>query len=655
MFRGFERQSYMVLRLVWRRTEKLPAIRILGLRLLHQLGLGPRVSRVLYGTPSASGSADGRVDQSILDGVSGLNSSTYGLLRPYPRPDERHFKRIESDYAEARARTDSKTRIVVLSAITGAYEAAPRHECLMSDARYVLAVDGPVSCESQMTELVQVDYFDVDPVRRARYVKTHPHLYAGVCDVIVWVDSNIIIRGDIAPIVDDFLTSGRPVGAIQHPLRADVYAEGVECITRKKDDAEVVEAHLARYRGIGFNTDQLVESNVLLLRMDHPKVRRFLARWWSEIERGSRRDQLSLNYAAENVGIDFHWIARRPNSVRNHPDFALIHHAANRLAGAQLRAPEQRAIVSPLHSRLEKWRSVHAEIVICVHNALEVTRACLASVSACRNSAFHSIILVDDGSNPETAEFLRPFAATEPGVSLVRHEAALGYTKAVNAGLRLTSGEFVVLLNSDTIVSANFIEKMFDAIRTTPGAGIVGPLSNAASTQSIPNHLSSATQTAVNRLPAGMSPGDMDLWCEANSPETYIRTPLIHGFCFGLTRDTITTIGEFDEKNFPDGYGEENDYCFRATDAGIGLVVAANTYVFHAKSKSYSREHRAQIVQVSNKRVAELHGEGRVRRSIINMQCNPSLIALREKAKLLYDQDSRLCPSRTVLKGGGLI
>ena len=71
-----------------------------------------------------------------------------------------------------------------------------------------------------------------------------------------------------------------------------------------------------------------------------------------------------------------------------------------------------------------------------------------------------------------------------------------GYTKAANIGIRKSHADYIVLLNSDTIVTNNWIEKLIISLLTTPNAGIVGPMSNAASYQSIPNIKGTGKQTA---------------------------------------------------------------------------------------------------------------------------------------------------------------
>ncbi|MEX0919673.1 MAG: hypothetical protein WDZ32_00870, partial [Candidatus Saccharimonadales bacterium] len=183
------------------------------------------------------------------------------------------------------------------------------------------------------------------------------------------------------------------------------------------------------------------------------------------------------------------------------------------------------------------------------------------------------------------------------------------------------------------------VEKMAHAVFSTPGAGIVGPLSSAASHQSIPEHLSTKEQTAINELPPGITPDNMNTYCERWSlVNIYPLVPLVHGFCLGLTRKTIDRVGYFDEKNFPNGYGEENDYCFRATDAGIGLVVATNTYIYHTKSKSYIGKKRIKLMKRGNETLAKLWGKERIRRAILSIQDNPNLQRQRRKATEIYNK-----------------
>jgi GT2 family glycosyltransferase len=477
----------------------------------------------------------------------------------------------------------------------------------------------------------------------ARYVKTHPHALLGHYEFAIWIDSNIMILGDIHVLLDSFIESGTVVAAFPHPYRTSIYEEIEACIAQGLDDAETMREQIARYRKAGFAHQDLIESNLMMFNLSDRRVRALLDLWWSEIERGSRRDQLSLNYALAQIGLGWHPIASRPDNARTHLMLAFGGHdrdkgVARRLVdevGAPPSDPYQGTPYDRIREqRIAAQRERRIDIVVCVHNALDHVSACLESVR--RHRTTQRIIIVDDGSDAPTAAFLSAFAKNQSEVELIRHDQPGGYTRAANRGLAASRGEFVILLNSDTIVTDGWAEKMADAVFSTPGAGVVGPMSSAASWQSIPNHRGTEQQTAVNLLPAGMTAEDMNRCCEQWTIDGIVpRVPLVHGFCFGLTREIIDKVGYFDETHFPGGYGEENDYCFRAADAGFGLVVATHTYVFHAKSKSYVDTDRIRLTGEASQTLHRLHSPARIRRAVEAMEHNPLLWKFRQNAAKL--------------------
>jgi len=305
-------------------------------------------------------------------------------------------------------------------------------------------------------------------------------------------------------------------------------------------------------------------------------------------------------------------------------------------AGVHGTAAKQVSYAILKRERIERQRDREVDIVICVHNALGYVEACLASVLETLGHR-HRVIVVDDASDPEVGDHLRSLSERNGQLYVHTNMARTGYTKAANVGLRLSGADFVILLNSDTMVAPNWIEKLCDAVYATEGTGIVGPLSNAASFQSIPNHRSTPTQTATNRLPPDMSVADVDLCCESWTRGMMLpRVPLVHGFCLGVRRAVIDAIGLFDELLFPDGYGEEDDYCLRASDAGFGLVVATHTYVFHAKTMSYSLSERQALTTAAGRALRMRHGNARVDGAIKTLASNRILKRFRREAAALY-------------------
>ena len=549
------------------------------------------------------------------------------------RPPE-DYDALYRSHLEKRA---GRRNIAVFRAVTGSYDRLLPYGHYLDEADYTTFTDEPAHAFGVNRP---VPYFDVSATRRARYVKLHPHMLFAKHDIAVWHDGNVMINGDIRPLIDSVIASGLPIGTFLHPKRDSVYDEAEACIIWNKDDADTILRQIKGYSEEGFLTDQLVESNFIVYNLRHPDLERVLTKWWAELERHSLRDQLSFNYAVQSAKTAFLPLARRPHCVRDHPAFAFFpnHGESDRSFTAK---PAASAAVPEFDKSVDftpQTEKPKADVLVCVHNALDDVQACLRSVVENRGDSVASLVIVDDGSGEETRQWLETFAASQTGVILHRNDQASGYTKAANKAISLSRAEAVVLLNSDAIPGANAIPKMLDCLHGLDGCGIVGPLSNAASYQSIPHHLSTAGQTAINTLPDGYSADDMDAWCARNAQGLAPPgVPFVHGFCMCVKRTVFDRIGPFDEAAFPNGYGEENDFCIRATDNGFRLNVAIDAFVFHAKSKSYSDdERRTRLMAAGNNKLRALHGTARVERLVQSMQYNPTLAEMRARAKKLY-------------------
>ncbi|AKI03376.1 putative glycosyltransferase (plasmid) [Hoeflea sp. IMCC20628] len=544
------------------------------------------------------------------------------------------YHALYQNHLETRAK---HRNIAVFRAVTGGYDRLLPYGHFLNEADYTTFTDEPARVFGVNRP---VPYFDISAIRRARYVKLHPHLLFPEHDIAVWHDGNVMINGDIRPLIDSVISSGLAIGTFLHPKRDSVYDEAEACVIWNKDDADTILRQVERYSEEGFLPDQLAESNFIVYNLRHPDLDRILTKWWFELDRGSLRDQLSFNYAVEAAQAAFLPLAERPTCVRDHPAFTFFpnHGGSDRIFATK---PASSAAVPAFGQSVDvatQTSKPKADVLVCVHNALDDVKACLRSVVENRPACVDKLVIVDDGSGEETRQWLETFVANHAGVVLHHNEQANGYTKAANKAVSLSNADNIVLLNSDAIVGADAIRKMLACLYNLEGCGIVGPLSNAASYQSIPRHLSSAGQTAINSLPDGFSPDDMDAWCARNAfGLTSPGVPFVHGFCMCVKRAVFDRIGSFDEAAFPNGYGEENDFCIRASNNGFRLNVAIEAFVFHAKSKSYTdNERRTRLMNAGNEKLRELHGQARVDRLVQSMQHNPTLAEMRSRAHKLY-------------------
>ncbi len=293
------------------------------------------------------------------------------------------------------------------------------------------------------------------------------------------------------------------------------------------------------------------------------------------------------------------------------------------------------------------------DIVICVHNALDDVRNCLESVIAHTTDPF-SVIVVDDGSLEPTKEYLEAFAAKEPRCKLIRNDEAKGYTLAANIGMRASQSPYVVLLNSDTIVSPEWIDRMYRAITVNEKTGIVGPLSNTASWQSIPA-LSVDGDWAINTLPPNLSAADMSKLIAKYSACLLPKVPLLNGFCLMIRKALIDEIGYFDEENFGQGYGEEDDFTLRAGKAGWEKAIADDVYIFHAQSKSYSNSRRFALTRISGEKLRNKHGIDLIANSVAFMNPNRVMEGIRSRANIMVGREEILERGRKEFSGKRLL
>ena len=286
------------------------------------------------------------------------------------------------------------------------------------------------------------------------------------------------------------------------------------------------------------------------------------------------------------------------------------------------------------HPPIETHRAP-VEIVVCVHNALADVTRCLESVVH-HTAAPYSIILVDDASAVETRDYLVEFASTH-AATLLRNEEPRRYTRAANQGLVHSSAEYVVLLNSDTIVTPEWLDRMVACMESDPGIGIAGPLSNTASWQSIPQ-VESDGDWASNSLPPTMTASDMARLVAHYSARIYPPMPFLNGFCLLLRRDLMEEIGIFDEDSFGQGYGEENDYALRARKAGWQLALADDAYVYHAQSRSYSSSTRKQLSERAGKVLAQKHGLQIIEEGVAACANSRVLQGIRVRSQTMLDR-----------------
>jgi GT2 family glycosyltransferase len=219
-------------------------------------------------------------------------------------------------------------------------------------------------------------------------------------------------------------------------------------------------------------------------------------------------------------------------------------------------------------------------VIIVNWNSKDYVRDCLTSFyEHCRSVPFE--IIVVDGASFDGCDTM--LAAEFPAVRFIQSPENVGFARANNLGARQARGEFLLLLNPDTLLLEDSPAVLLEALRTLPDAGLVGCrlLNRDRSIQltsilRFPTVLNRTFGSAfLNRLFPRWS-GIAPLLAQQSAPCT---VEAVSGACMCVPRALFEEIGGFTEKYFM--YGEDVDLCFKVRRAGHAVVHTPKTSIVH--------------------------------------------------------------------------
>lgn len=272
---------------------------------------------------------------------------------------------------------------------------------------------------------------------------------------------------------------------------------------------------------------------------------------------------------------------RRALDERQSPDVQLSR--ARRMAFAREQTWEHRAIAFEAVAD-DASDEPTVSVVVVAYNQWPLTRRCLESLEACTDGVPTEIIVVDNASSDETAERLCEWAEIAPDRrTAVLNSTNLGFAAGVNAGIARTRGDYLVILNNDTVVSPGWARGLRRHLKRDPGLGLVCPVTN-----NIGNEAQVALQGAT---PDELFASARRYTLDHSGQILPLRVAAF--FCVMIPRAVWDRIGPMDERFFP-GFFEDDDYCMRLHAAGLRVGCAEDVFVHHELSASFNAESHAR-------------------------------------------------------------
>lgn len=202
-------------------------------------------------------------------------------------------------------------------------------------------------------------------------------------------------------------------------------------------------------------------------------------------------------------------------------------------------------------------------IIVPVKNLRTITQVCFDSII--RYTRDYELIIIDDGSGEKTKKFLEGIQ----GGYLIRNEKSVGWCESINQGSENATGEYVIFLNNDVVVTPEWAEKMVAHFEKDKKLGILSCTTN---------RVDGYQHIDFNKKGVGFQYADA-----------------LTGFCLMLRKDVFDKLKEqdgywLDSKSFGLGGQDDADICYRVRGLGYKVGIARDVFIYHYGSATFREE-----------------------------------------------------------------
>jgi len=218
-----------------------------------------------------------------------------------------------------------------------------------------------------------------------------------------------------------------------------------------------------------------------------------------------------------------------------------------------------------------------ASIIALAYNQLEQgTKPCIESIYKYTNEDDFELIIVDNNSSDNTAQYLESLKKEKNNVKIVLNKTNRGYAGGNNDGIKLATGDIIILLNNDTLITPYWLENLIKPFEYDDKIGLVGPVTNNALSVQCLNFENINSENYLEKTKKYLK----------DNNGRWFETSRLTFFCVAIRKEMLNTVGLLDE-SYQKGYFEDDDYCKRVIKAGFKLVCAEDSFVYHMGCLSF--------------------------------------------------------------------
>lgn len=218
-------------------------------------------------------------------------------------------------------------------------------------------------------------------------------------------------------------------------------------------------------------------------------------------------------------------------------------------------------------------------IIVLTYNNLEINKLCIESIR--RKTAYpnYELIIVDNCSVDGTRDYLKSLIGQDEKIKVILNEENKGFAGGNNVGLALTEGDYIVLLNNDTVITRGWITAMAKHLENDAKLGMCGPVTN-----SIGNEAKIAVEYHNKK--------EMERFAFSYTTEhlgeEYRDVRVLALFCTMIRKSVVYECGYLDE-TYGVGMFEDDDYAEAVKRAGYDLTIAEDAFIHHFEGVSFKK------------------------------------------------------------------